>query len=72
MVAAVLASILASAKASADEMRVINSNALKPVLRQVARNSKAQPGVTLEDLRKNAEAFKSSAGQFWRARTSMK
>jgi hypothetical protein len=29
-------------------------------------------GVTLKDLRENAEAFESSSGQFWRALTSMK
>ncbi len=29
-------------------------------------------GVTLKDLRQNAEAFESSAGQFWRALTSIK
>jgi argininosuccinate lyase len=29
-------------------------------------------GVTLKNLRQNTEAFESSAGQFWRALTSMK
>ena len=29
-------------------------------------------GITLNDLRTNAEAFESSAGQFWRALTTMK
>jgi hypothetical protein len=29
-------------------------------------------GVTLKDLRKNADAFEASAGQFWRALTTLK
>jgi hypothetical protein len=29
-------------------------------------------GVTLKDLRENADAFEASAGQFWRALTSLK